>query len=291
MSEAEASAAGAGNAETAPNAEAAAAKPAETTTSWRDSLPEDIKANPTLSKFETVEGMAKSYVNLERMLGGEKVPIPKDGDQEAWDRFYKAGGRPDAPEQYGFKAPEKLPEGVQYSAELDKQLAGIFHKQGLNSKQAAGVREELMGIVSKGALESLEKVKADQQANEAAIQKAEETLKSEWGSAYEARMRVAGAAIREHLRPEFIALLEESGIANNPIVVRNMYDMGVKMSGEQELLGKADMLQSPSDIDAAIAEYRMKNYAALHDSGHPENAFHTKKLAELYARLYPQAPA
>ena len=49
-------------------------------------------------KFNSVSGLAKSYLNLERMLSKEKMPIPTDNDgDEVWDQAYKAMGRPESP--------------------------------------------------------------------------------------------------------------------------------------------------------------------------------------------------
>ena len=42
--------------------------------------------------------MAQGYRNLEKLVGGEKVPLPKgDTDNEGWERVYKALGRPAKP--------------------------------------------------------------------------------------------------------------------------------------------------------------------------------------------------
>ena len=50
---------------------------------------------------------------MKSTLGSDKVPVPKDpNDQEAWDRYYIAGGRPPEPKAYQIEKPEKLPEGM-----------------------------------------------------------------------------------------------------------------------------------------------------------------------------------
>ena len=46
--------------------------------SWRDSLPEDIRDNSSLSKFTDVSTLAKSYINAEQMIGKDKFTIPGD---------------------------------------------------------------------------------------------------------------------------------------------------------------------------------------------------------------------
>lgn len=259
--------------------------------SWRDALPEDIRSSPSLSKFDTMEGFAKSYVNLERMLGSEKVPVPKEGDAEGWERFYKAAGKPDTPDAYGFKAPEQIPEGMTYNPDLDKQIAGIFHKANLNRQQAAAVREGLLEITGKGALDALESGKQAENERRIAIQRAEEALKSEWGTAFEQRGKVAGAAINKFLSPETIAAMDAAGLANNPAIVKDMYKLGVALAGERELIGAAETSMSPADLDVEIANFREKHAAALFDKSHPDNALRTAEFTRLYQRRYPEQAA
>lgn len=272
-------------------AEAAAVTTAQTTTSqtsWRDSLPEDIKTSTSLSKFETLEGFAKSYVNLERMLGSEKVPVPKEGDEEGWQRYYKAGGLPEKPEDYGFAQPEQVPDGMVYSQELDQRLAGIMHGAGLNKSQAAKVREQLMAIVSEGGTAQLEAGQKAEAERKAAIQAGEESLKQEWGTAFEQRGKVAGAAINKFLSPETIAAMDAAGLANNPAIIKDMYNLGVKLAGEKELIGASGEMASPADLDAQIASFREKHGSALFDRSHPDHSQRTKELTALFERRFPE---
>lgn len=260
-------------------------------TSWRDTLPEDIKASPSIAKFETIEGLAKSYTNLEKMLGADKVVIPKEGDTEGWERFYKAAGAPDAPDAYGFKAPEKVPDGMQYNPELDSRIATIFHGAKLNKQQAAAVREGLLEIVGQGATESLDASKKAEADRLLAIQQGEQALKAEWGTAYDQRGKAAGAAINKFLSPETIAALDSAGLANNPAIIKDMYNLGVKMVGEKDLIGASEQSQSPADLDASIADFRAKHQAALFDKSHADHAQRTKEFTALFERRYPERAA
>lgn len=73
----------------------------------------------------------KSYGELEALLGGEKLPLPKTPDDKAgWDRVYAALGRPDSPEGYGIA----VPDGVDPA--LSKEYASKAHELGLTTKQA-----------------------------------------------------------------------------------------------------------------------------------------------------------
>jgi len=76
----------------------------------------------------------KSYTELEGLLGGEKLPLPKTPDDKAgWDRVYTALGRPETPEGYGIKPAED-------ASDADKAFANGYvskaHELGLTGKQA-----------------------------------------------------------------------------------------------------------------------------------------------------------
>lgn len=287
MTEAAAPAA-ADNAAPAPAVAAPAAAqqaPAAPTTTWRDGLPDELKASPSLSKFETIEGLAKSYTNLERMLGTDKVPVPKEGDEEGTKSFFKAAGWPEKPEEYGFKQPEQVPEGMVYNADLDTRLAGIFHGSKLTKSQAASVRTELMKMVADGTTQSLEAAKVSEAANLKAIQDGEAALKSEWGEAFEQRGKVAGMAINKFLSPATVAALESANLANNPAIVKDMYNLGVKLAGEKELIG--ELTQTPADMESSIADFRQKHSAALFDRSHPDHEVRTREMTALFERRFP----
>ena len=281
MTEATASAE-AGNAATATTtAEAGAATTAAaTTTSWRDSLPAELKANTSLSKFETIEGLAKSYTNLETMLGTEKIPVPKDGDTEGWERYYKAGGRPEKPDEYGFAKPEKLPEGMEYSPDIDKAFAEQAHKLGLSKKQAAALRDWQLGVMSEGH---------KQQTSQAEIARSdgEAKLKSSWGRAYDQNLTIAKSELKKRASPEFVAYMETSGLGNHPAMAEFLYNVAKETRGEAELIGNGRTVeQTPLEIDAAISDHARLHQAALFDSSHPEHALRTRERTALFERKF-----
>ena len=75
-------------------------------------LPKDLQNNPSLGRYSSTESLARAYLNAERMIGTEKVPIPKDdADQEAWDRFYAAAGSTDRAGRLHFRKAGKASRG------------------------------------------------------------------------------------------------------------------------------------------------------------------------------------
>lgn len=116
-----------------------------------------------------------SYRNLEKLIGHEKIPLPKDAnDAEGWERLYKAAGRPDAPDAYGL---EKL-EGADPA--FSAAAAKAFHKAGLNPNQATAL-VSFYAEQAKAALEAEATAFAQRSQSEMG------EIQKEWGPAFAAK--------------------------------------------------------------------------------------------------------
>jgi hypothetical protein len=161
-------------------AAAAAAEAAKTATAGGKSWFEGV-ADPELKgwlenkNYESPEAMAAAHRGLEKLLGSEKVPLPKDeADAEGWDRVYKAIGRPDAPEGYGL---EKLEGGDEGFA---KQMAGLLFEAGVGQKQALRMGERWNAYMT-------EQAKVADDAFKVQSKQDWIDLQTEWGSATPAK--------------------------------------------------------------------------------------------------------
>ena len=64
---------------------------------WRNTLPEDLKNDPTLQNYKDVASLAKTVVHQQQMIGN-RIPLPKTEEEKA--ELYGKLGRPDVPEKY-----------------------------------------------------------------------------------------------------------------------------------------------------------------------------------------------
>lgn len=201
------------------------------TASWRDSLPDDLKSDPELQPIEDVTTLAKGYVHAQRMVGRDKVALPgKDATPEEWSQFYSKLGRPESPDAY--KVPEgAIPENVQVDEKMVKAFHAKAHELGLTQKQAAE-------LVHWQAHLSGEGLQAQQEAQEQAKQDAIAELKKEWGGAYNERLTLARNALQQFGGDEMVAVMEESGLANNPKVAKFLAEVG-KALADDDLIGEA----------------------------------------------------
>lgn len=97
---------------------------------WLDRAPKPladfVRSNMTAARQRT-EGM---------------VRVPGEGasaDEVA--AFHKALGVPDRPEDYGLKALERMPDGLQHDAEMEKAFLGRARELGLTRKQVESLRD------------------------------------------------------------------------------------------------------------------------------------------------------
>lgn len=246
---------------------------------------DSIKSNQDVlgmaSKYTSEEAAIMAGFNAQRLIGAEKVPIPKtDAD---WENWYTAAGRPKSEADYKFEAP-KLPEGLEYDGELEKTFRPVAHKLGLNTKQAAGLRDWWMEQVGARYSKDVESMKADRDKGEA-------ELRREHGQGYDGFVETAKAALKHYADEEFVNFLESSGLGNHPQIVRAFGKIGKELIGDNKIKAPDKAMGvSMADLDTQIATFRREHSAALLNKTHPDNRRLTEELAKLYQARYPEAP-
>ena len=163
---------------------------------WRGSLRPDLANSPFVQKFEdTPDGLNKameSYGNLEKLLGHEKVPIPKDiNDVEGWSRLSKALGVPDKAEGYGL-ADATIPKDLaQMGLTMNKnEFAEVMHAHKVPPGAVKGIWE----VYQQKAIGAYQT--AVQQQKEQ-LTKTVNTLRGKWGDAYETNVELGQMVINK----------------------------------------------------------------------------------------------
>jgi hypothetical protein len=176
--------------------------------SWRDTLPEPMKASPSLAKFESVDKLAKSYIEAESMIGRSIIPPGKDAKPEDWGKFYSKLGRPNSAEEYAL-TPE---EGFEADPAFTSKLKAAFHSAGLTPAQANHVFGAISG-------EAVAADKISQEASAQAIAAGEAALRTKWGQNYDANVARAAQFAEKVGGPGAVKRLEELGVANDPLIL------------------------------------------------------------------------
>jgi hypothetical protein len=227
-----------------------------------------------------IEDLGRSYKNLEKLLGTEKVPRPtSDDDEEGWERWYAASGRPDSEDKYEFKRPE-LPSDLPYDEEAEKNFRTWAKANGLNKRQASNLYDAY-------AKTQMERHAAYHTGQKQARSQIEQNLRREHGGQYEAKVNLARQAIREFADPDYMKWLDETGAGNDPRVIRSWIRVGEKMSGETKLKGAPSVERNEGDLKAAIANFREKHKESLWKKDHPDHDLRVREYNKLFQALYP----
>lgn len=204
---------------------------------WDAALPADLRDYAgTLGKYPTLTEMMRGHGNMAKMLSQRqalKPPAPDAKPEEiaAWN---KAMGVPEKPEDYGLKAPEKMPEGVEWDAGLATGFQAVAHKIGLTPAQVNGVMEFHLQqqVAAVGKHKGLVEAHQKQQ---------QEALAKEWGAEFtekmartEAAAGLLGAPANWKESPEMVKMLHEaSGLIREDKLV-GADKVGLNFTGPQQ---------------------------------------------------------
>jgi len=238
-----------------------------------DSLPEDLRMEPSLRNFTDPAALAKSYVHAQRMIGADKIPLPgKAATDEDWANVWAKLGRPQSPTEYDVKL-----DGIPFS---DSEIEG-FRKSafeaGLNNRQVERMAKFLEDTVT-GASASRSEMA------EKAVYEAEQELRQEFGQAFEQRMALAFNAAKQLLGDA--SLLDEVQLADgrmlgdHPQIVR-MFAKLAEQIGEDQLLGEAsELIMTPQEAGQRIAEMTRRD-SPYWDKLHPEHDTYVDEVLRL----------
>ena len=219
-------------------------------------IPEELRDHPSISPIKDVENLARSYVNAQRLIGTDKIPMPANPTEEDLDRIYERLGRPSTPEDYGIS-----PDGSVVTEEVAKEYSDIAHKLRLTPDQAQGILEYYRGTVEQSGAATLEMA-------EIAREETVSSLKQEWGRAFEQKVDAAARVAQEFGNAEMfdITLQDGSKLGDNPEFIKafaKIAEFRQSVTSEDTV---ADMSQSnvmtPADAKAEID-------AIMNDKGHP----------------------
>jgi hypothetical protein len=210
--------------------------------SWRDSLPDDIKSDPSLQVFNDVPSLAKSYLSTKAHVGKKGVIVPTDkSSDEEWSAFFKSAGQPEL-DKYEIKAPQ----GVNANPEAVAKFKEIFHKAGLLPRQAQAVLDAYLPYAQETANSRAEALKAQRQEGLA-------NLKKEWGQGWDKQIGYAKLFMREHGGDGAMEWQSNTDIGNDAMFLKLMAKAGSLM-GEDKLRGDggATTGKTPAEIQSRI---------------------------------------
>jgi len=269
-----------GSSESAP---AESAAPTSDAVSWKDSLPEEIRSDPSLADINDVNSMAKSYINGQKLIGKDKIALPgKEATEAEMNDFYNSLGRPADSKEYTFDKPT-LPEGVTYDQGFEDAYKGIAHAAGLNPEQAKQIYDGYHEYLNNQAATSSEGSQ---------LQHAEwvDSIKKDFGKAYSEKIDLASRAVETYGGPELKDWLDSTGMGNNPMFVKLFAKVGEGLAeGKPDTGADRSFIMTPDQARQEIARFNrdpefMKAYQDSENQGHSEAV---QKMNALFQLAYP----
>ena len=255
-----------GSQEVASEAVAANAAPV----SFLESLPEELRNEPSLRTFTDPGALAKSYVNAQRMIGADKVPLPgKSATDDEWRAVYQKLGAPSDPSEYDIN----FNTASLNDAQMENLRSTLYHA-GLSNKQAQAFADFLDNSFTEGMSER-------ESAIEDARYQGEQELRQEFGKAFEQKLGRAQQAANYLLGGtdmfDEIELSDGRMLGDHPDVVR-MFAALADQIGEDTIEGQtAELIMTPEEASRQIAEMTRRD-GPYWDRMHPE---HDTYIAEV----------
>ncbi len=242
---------------------------------WTASLTPDLKQLVETKGYKSPADVVQAYAHAQRAIGADKIPAPKDG---VWDETARAKlGIPRSPDGYELRRPD-LPQGVTYDEAFEKAALPVAHKLGLTPSQVQGLLDFYAGHQSQSFQSSL-KGRIDDETQSVGL------LQQEWGPSYDTKVAQAARAARYFGGQPLIEFLNQSGVGNNPELVRAFAKIGSMMTEDSLKIGRAQGF-SITPEEARREAQKLMAKEAYTNRNHPEHAATLEHVQQLFERAY-----
>ena len=173
-------------------------------------LPEEIRDHPSLQSINDVGNLGLSYVNAQRLIGADKIPLPKNPTEDDLNNIYTKLGKPEQPSGYEIKA-----DGQILTEEDVNTYTDIAHKLGLSKTQANGILDYYRSSIQQ-TTEAMSKDSEQQR------QQIEQSLKAEWGADFDAKVSQANRAVADIAGEDLLDMVLQDGtkVGNHPAFIK-----------------------------------------------------------------------
>jgi len=218
-------------------------------------IPEELRDHPSLSPIKDVENLARSYVNAQRLIGADKIPVPVNPTDEDLDNIYNRLGRPESVDGY-----EIAVDGNIVTEDVAKSYADIAHKLRLTPDQANGIMDYYRSMASQ----------ASEMTTEAETQQRSQTemsLRKEWGDDFDARIEDAGKIAQQFGGGELLEMKLADGtkVGNHPDFIKAFAKMA---EFRQSVTSEDTVSDAPSSSMMTRQSAQQEIDAIMNDKSH-----------------------
>jgi len=238
-------------------------------------LPDGLGEEPSLQTFDSVDKLAKSYVNLVKKMGVPAEQLLRlPGEGEPMDDVYNALGRPE--DHNGYTLGDYEPE----QTENYRQFA---HQLGLNNQQAETIFQAYQQDIA-------EREEASQQQFEQFEVDNLSTLQQEWGDEFNHNLEMARRAFMNFATPEAVKVIEETGMGNHPELLKVFARIGEVLAEDSVLpgsnnavLGGMNPANAQEEINSLLNDKDFRQ--SYMDTYDPNHQAAVAKMTKLYSHL------
>ena len=254
-------------------------QPLDAQVDWKESLPEDLKSDPSLLTVKDVPGLAKSYIHAQKMIGADKIALPgKNASEEEWDAVYNRLGKPEEAKTYEEDFGDlPIPE------ENVKNFKEAAHKLGLNQTQFKGLTSWYKDIIQT----QVEDMTVDADTKRA---ESEAALRKEFGKTYDAKLKSSQRVFQTYGDTKFldVELKDGTKLGNHPTFIKLMSNIADTISEDKIATGeKGSEFFTPAEAKRKIAELTTTGspYWNRKDPGHVDAV---KEVADMQEMVHPE---
>ena len=252
---------------------------------------ESLHGNESLAKFTTVDGLAKSYVNLQKMVGKKTVEdIGENPTSEQLHNWFAKVGKPNTAEEYGAEKLENWDDRIPFDgAGLSEFNKFAFENNFTKSQRDAIVAFDMQRQAA--AMDNMQELGKIQgysgNAISALLGGDKEYSEFMASNKAEIETKIGSAGIMnaqkamEHLGMK--SLMSDPFVANNPEFIAGMAQVA-KIIGEGKL-PKTMAELGTTGIDERIAKYSDPNsneYRMLYKGTAQERQKASTQMSDLY---------
>ena len=212
---------------------------------------EEFRNDSTLNQFASQDAFIKAMLD-DRKTNGTAIKLPgEDATDEEWGKFYDRLGRPASSNDYGLS--KDIPEGLDFNEEFYNEFTREIYTAGLSKKQAT----KIYNWYNNKSAEMAKDIDARIQASyKKSVDDAVASLKKEWGTDYQQNLDSAVAMANKFLSPATKQYLNATKLGNNPLLIKDFYNLSKQVSGAQ-MRGEGPSGNISSEGKDLLATYRL----------------------------------
>ena len=225
--------------------------------------------DPSIQKFKNPQDLAKSYLELQKVIGKKRIPVPEK--PEDIPQVLKELGLPDSPDKYpDIEGYDKIFGSQEEYVEFKK----IMHEAGILPQQYEKITQAMKQIIEQD--EQLTMQQRQQLAQQSLQQ-----LSQEWGDEAQAKLKTA-QQLFQTLPPETQQKIVEAGLDVDANFVKFLASVGEYYKEDSFVTANYTPADAKSELNAILTNPKHPYF----DKSHPEHEAAVEKVQKLYKIIY-----